>query len=316
MPNADPSLGQLEGVDSSHYQGTIHPIVGRDVYNIQWWAHKATEGTSYVDPTFKKAQEDLRNAGIRYRVWYHFPRGNLSIEAQVEHFLRTIGPLEVGEAAKLDDESAQSLGYSLTIDQAVRWHSLVEQATGRPTVQYTGAFVKHPSDPMTHWKSPRIRNSTIPGVGERPNILASYNSWQNVTTNGLPVHVWQWTSSATMPGLFGGAGSVGRIDRDLVRIPAPYDWACGYVGGPTPPEPEPTPPPIPVPIPPEDEDMKIIVKIAGHANAWLPNGLHLTPEIVSDLIANEGFRVVESAPHSQFERSLLHLSGLTEADLA
>lgn len=248
MPNADESKGEIEGVDSSHWQGTIVPTVGRDVYDIQWWAIKATEGTSYVDPTFKRAQESLRNAGIKYRGYYHFPRGNLPMEAQVEHFVKTVGPLQIGEFAKLDDEKCEPLGYGLTIEQAALWLRLVEEHYGRPCCEYTGAFYRHQTDRNYHWDSELIRNSSI--EGERPNILPSYNTWNKVTTRGRPVHVWQWTSSAVLPGLHFGGDNVGRIDRDLVFLPHAYDLACGYVNKPTPsPEPEPEPIPIPIPTP-------------------------------------------------------------------
>jgi GH25 family lysozyme M1 (1,4-beta-N-acetylmuramidase) len=248
MPDADPSKGQMEGVDSSHWQGTIFPKVGVEKFNIKWWAIKATEGTSYVDPTFRRARQSIRDVagknGILYCPIYHFPRNNLSIEAQVDHFIRTVGPLEVGECAKLDDEAAVSLGAPLTINQAALWHRLIEEYYGRPTCQYTGAFVKHERDPFYHWDSLDLRNSTI--KDERPNILASYNSWSNVTTRGKPVHVWQWTSKAIMPGLHSGGDNVGRIDRDLVLVPHAYDLACGYVDQP---QPIPPTPPIPVPTP-------------------------------------------------------------------
>lgn len=292
MPAADASLGQLEGVDSSHWQGTIHPVVGRDVWDIRWWAHKATEGTSYVDPTFRKAQDDLRNAGIRYRIWYHFPRGDRSIEAQVDHFLRTIGPLEVGEAAKLDDESAESLGYPLTVKQAALWHRLVEEATGRPTVEYTGAFVKHSTDVFYHWDAAEIRNSTIAGAGERPNILASYNPWSKVTTRGKPVHVWQWTSTAVLSGIC--TGGIGRIDRDLVLDPHAYDLACGYADAPAP-----EPPPVIITLP-EEDDMSAarIVTLKGYANAYLVGAgpvTYLTGELFASLTA-DGVKTVEVEP--------------------
>lgn len=242
MPNADPAKGQLEGVDSSHWQGTIYPKVGKEKYGIEWWAIKATEGLSYVDPTFKQAQNDLRDSGIKYVGYYHFPRGNKSIEGQVEHFVNTIGPLQVGEFAKLDDESSESLGYPLTCEQAALWHKLVEAHYGRPTCEYTGAFVKNPSDRFYHWDYAPIRDSTL--GGERPNILASYNSWAKVTTRGRPVHVWQWTSTAHFPGLY--SGGIDRIDRDLVLDPHAYDAACGYTNEPSPPDP---PPVVVEPIP-------------------------------------------------------------------
>lgn len=71
--------------------------------------------------------------------------------------------------------------------------------------------------------------------------------------------------------------------------------------------------PAPAPLPEKEDDM-VIFTFKSYANAWLSTGLHLTPEGVTALVA-QGAVVVTSDDHPQALRSLLHLSGLTQADL-
>jgi len=240
------TAGRQAGLDSSHWNGTVNPKVGVDRYAVSWWACKATEGTAYVDPTFRAAQTALRATGVHYRIWYHFPLNNQSIKDQVDHFLATIGPLQRGEAAKLDDEAATGIGC-LTIKQAQEWHERVETATGRPTVQYTGGYVRNPADVFYHWDAPTLREGLH---GHRPNIFASYNSENTARGNarGKPWDVWQQSSSGQLPGIQTGGISV--IDLDRVDFPSAYDAACGYTSQPTP-----TPTPTPTPMPPGDAEM-------------------------------------------------------------
>lgn len=271
--------GRSKGVDSSHWNGTVVPSAGAAVYGIEWWAHKATEGTAYVDPSFRKAQADMRAARIPYRIWYHFPLNNRSIKDQVDHFLRTIGPLQVGEAAKLDDEAATGIGC-LTIQQAREWHERVETATGRPTVQYTGGYVRNPADVFYHWDADVLREGLH---GHRPNIFASYNSEQTSRSHarGKPWDVWQQSSSGILPGIQSGGISV--IDLDRVDFLSAYDAACGYdTSEPIPPEPTPTPTPVP-PLPPGDAEMSRALLRCADANAaffaWTdPQGIALQVE--------------------------------------
>jgi hypothetical protein len=75
--------------------------------------------------------------------------------------------------------------------------------------------------------------------------------------------------------------------------------------------PKPTPP-NPNPIPEEDD--VIIYAFTDIANTWSQQGIHLSPESYSELVA-QGAKVVTSAPHPQHLKSLLYVSGLNTSDL-
>jgi N-acetylmuramoyl-L-alanine amidase-like protein len=73
------------------------------------------------------------------------------------------------------------------------------------------------------------------------------------------------------------------------------------------------PDPTPTPPEPEDDDM-VIYTLADYTNTWSDRGIALSPEAYGALIA-QGATVVESAHHGQHIKSLLAVSGLTDADL-
>lgn len=111
----------------------------------------------------------------------------------------------------------------------------------------------------------------------------------------------------------------GRTYTDAADIDTcltPFNaWLPHAVPDPTPP-PDPIPVPQPQPDPPQEHDnVKIIIAIRGYANTWTDTGLHLSPEVAGELVDNQGYKIVVSEPHEQMLRSLLHLSGLTNADL-
>lgn len=75
----------LPGIDVSHYQGSINWSAARSS-GIQFAYIKATEGTTYHDPTFNSNYPAAYHAGI-IRGAYHFARpGSSSGAAQANYF--------------------------------------------------------------------------------------------------------------------------------------------------------------------------------------------------------------------------------------
>jgi hypothetical protein len=105
-----PGPGQLVGSDTSHYQSdaTFHAAIK----NSQFAAIKATQGTSYTDPAFKKRWAELGHkidqGKMSLRVAYCFlDKGNG--EAQAKHFLNELGihgKLKDGTRLALDWEAS------------------------------------------------------------------------------------------------------------------------------------------------------------------------------------------------------------------
>lgn len=80
----------LTGIDVSAYQPHIDwraVAAGGDSFAFV----KATEGASYVSPTFREQRDGAKAAGLLVGA-YHFARWERDDpEAQAEHFARTIG---------------------------------------------------------------------------------------------------------------------------------------------------------------------------------------------------------------------------------
>lgn len=72
---------------------------------------------------------------------------------------------------------------------------------------------------------------------------------------------------------------------------------------------------IPDPIPPKPKDDEMFIyAINGYANTWNSSGVHLSPEAFKAM-TDAGIPVVHSDYHEEHVTSLLHLSGLTKANL-
>lgn len=92
---SDPELAKAEafpdsvygyGIDISHY----NPEPDWNTLDVDFVIMKATEGTSYVDPTFSSRRANCRKAGIPVGA-YHYFLGNTDGKTEFNNFLRTVG---------------------------------------------------------------------------------------------------------------------------------------------------------------------------------------------------------------------------------
>jgi hypothetical protein len=101
--------GRLYGTDTSSYQTNAEFQKG--IKNAKWAAIKATEGTSWNDPTFKARWNELgkriSEGKMKLRVAYHFMHAGDGT-AQAKHFLHELGikgKLPAGTRLALDWEA-------------------------------------------------------------------------------------------------------------------------------------------------------------------------------------------------------------------
>jgi GH25 family lysozyme M1 (1,4-beta-N-acetylmuramidase) len=81
-------MAKLNGIDiSGHQPATIVNDLAKA--NVDFFIIKATQGTSFVSPHFKKQLEQATKAGKLTGV-YHFDNGNADYEGEVDHFIRTL----------------------------------------------------------------------------------------------------------------------------------------------------------------------------------------------------------------------------------
>ena len=124
-------------IDLSHHNGAVD--LGRArAAGIAGVIHKATQGTTYVDPMFAANRVKAAAAGLLFGA-YHFGTGGDG-GPQADFFLRTVQPA-ARDLLVLDFEE-NTAGPSMTLDQARAFVSRVRSATGRWPGLYGGHYLK------------------------------------------------------------------------------------------------------------------------------------------------------------------------------
>lgn len=125
-----PGKGQLQGADTSHYQSDA--TFRQTIKNSEFSLIKATQGTTYVDPTFKSRWAELGkkvdSGEMTLRMAYVFLNKGDG-KGQAKHFLDTIGvdgPLPAGTRLVLDWE-ADALSSPQTLKDAAAY---IHKVTG------------------------------------------------------------------------------------------------------------------------------------------------------------------------------------------
>jgi len=127
----------VAGIDVSAWNPNINwpriKMAGRDFVFI-----KATEGTSYVSGTFPGDWAEAKAAGILRGAYHYFRPGSDPVE-QAQIFLETMGELGADDLPALFDwEEDDGISPAVQIARAKTWLLLVEQATGKIPIIYTG----------------------------------------------------------------------------------------------------------------------------------------------------------------------------------
>lgn len=204
-PAAVADTAKPAGVDVSHYQGDINWMsvrcAGRSFAFI-----KATQGASYVDAKFARNWAAAKEAGV-WRGAYHFFSPRVSVDAQIQNFLRTVGKLEVGDLPPvLDVESPEDwagIPHEEKIQMILNWLRGVWQEVGVQPIIYSGpSFV---TDVLRNdsrlaefplWVAHYTRD-------DHPKVPAPWRVWT----------FWQFTDRASVSGING------PVDADVFNGP-------------------------------------------------------------------------------------------------
>jgi len=127
------------GIDVSHYQGRIDwRTVEGD--GVGFAFVKATEGTSFVDPAFRRNWNALGETRILRGAYHRFRPGRDAV-AQAEHFL-AVAPVADGALPPvLDVEATDGVSDARLVRGVRAWLAAVERRTGvRPVVYTKPAF--------------------------------------------------------------------------------------------------------------------------------------------------------------------------------
>lgn len=180
----------IRGIDVSHWQGDIDwQKVKAD--GIRFAIIKATEGTAFVDPNFKRNVNGARAAGVRVGA-YHYAHPDKDPIQQVEHLLRTMEGLKLDFPPALDLEVNHGLSKEQVTHFALRWLSGIERRIGRKPIfySYTSFIQAYIGAELGSWPL-WIAHYDV----DRPRENGVWESWQ----------VFQYRSTGRVNGI---AGSV------------------------------------------------------------------------------------------------------------
>lgn len=184
-------------VDISHHNGNINLQTAKDD-GIIGVIHKATQGTTVIDPMYQTNRTQAANAGLLWGA-YHFGTGGDGT-AQAQYFLRVVGNTD-NTLLVLDFEPNPG-GASMALADARAFVTEVQQATGRFPGFYSGSYIKQL---LGNGRDPVLAQCWLwlPEYGPTPIVPANWTTWT----------MWQYTD-----GNFGpqphSVNGIGNCDRD------------------------------------------------------------------------------------------------------
>ena len=183
-----------EGIDISHYQGTIDwDEVARSA-EISYVYIKATEGESLQDDYYLTNVQGAHRAGLSVGS-YHFYRPNATPQAQLENMTQVVHRQDQDLVPIIDIEREDS-DEAAFIDNLRQFIQLVERHYGKKPLLYTyhNFYNRHFQGLFTnyHWMIARYRSDA---------------PWLN---DGKTYIMWQYTQSGRIPGIRG------KVDRSQI----------------------------------------------------------------------------------------------------
>jgi lysozyme len=185
-------------VDLSHHNQNLDFPRIKNEGGIVGVIHKATQGLTYVDPTYADHMKEALGSGLLWGA-YHFGTGSDGVE-QAQHFLDVVG-LDPQTLLVLDFE-ANSQGPSMNLEEARGFVTHVKQVTGRWPMLYSGYYIKQ-----------LLGSTSDPVLGNCKFWLAQYGPTAVVPANWDTWTLWQYTDGAVGP-LPHDVSGAGLCDRD------------------------------------------------------------------------------------------------------
>jgi lysozyme len=184
-------------VDISHNNGTVH-LDQAKADGIIGVIHKATEGTTFVDPMYQINKSQALNNGLLWGA-YHFGTGDDGV-AQAQHFLNTVDTFD--NTLLVLDFEPNTQGASMSLAEARAFVTQVNQVTGRFPGFYSGSYIKQL---LGSGKDPVLAQCWLwlPEYGPTPVVPANWSTWT----------MWQYTDGNVGPQPHSVNG-IGNCDRD------------------------------------------------------------------------------------------------------
>jgi lysozyme len=205
-----PGSTTVKGVDVSHYDGTIDWATAHGA-GIDFAFAKATESTSFTDPTFATNWAAMKKAGV-VRGAYHFFHADVDPAAQMTYFAQAIqaaGGLEPGDLPPaIDFEVTNNVAASTIEQHLLTAIDALAKATGMKPIVYTSPSFANPIMPAgtgstsTLW----VANWQV----SCPNLPSAWTSWS----------FWQSADNGTVAGISAGSVDLDEFDGSLAQLQA------------------------------------------------------------------------------------------------
>jgi GH25 family lysozyme M1 (1,4-beta-N-acetylmuramidase) len=195
----DATTGILEGIDVSHWQNTITwPSVA--AAGKRFAIIKASESTTYVDPTYATNRAGAQAAGL-WTGAYHFARPDATAGdalAEADHFAATITLGRGDLIPALDLEQAGGLSVAALQAWVTTWLGEVTKKVGiRPMIYTSPNF----------WKTYMGDSRALADAGYKTLWIAHWGvSAPTVPASNWGGHgwtFWQYSNCGTVPGIGG-----------------------------------------------------------------------------------------------------------------
>ena len=204
---------EYHGIDVSNHQGRIdwHKVATDD--NVQFVYIKATEGATYVSPTFEQNIRDARKAGLKVGC-YHFLRATSYIHDQFKNFIERCRKDEQDLAPLIDIEVKGRWTAKQVADSVMHFADLLEQHYGVRPVIYTG----------TNFFNRYLAHDFSEGY---ELFIAKYSEDEPILANNVQYTLWQFTDCGEVRGINTDVDqsrfNFGKSLNDILFNPAPRD---------------------------------------------------------------------------------------------
>jgi lysozyme len=187
-------------IDISHHNQVSSFAKAKDA-GVLGVIHKATQGTTFLDPTFKKNRKRIADAGLLFGAYHFGTAGDAS--AQADFLLSSVGD----DALLVLDFEPNPQGRDMGLLEAEQFVHHVFSMTGRYPGLYSGHTIKEALAAAGITKPEQTELSKcwlwIAQYGPAPLIPTVWSRWT----------LWQYTDGALGPQPHEVPG-VGRCDRD------------------------------------------------------------------------------------------------------
>ncbi len=174
----------VKGLDVYHGDNGGNPINWGNVASagMSFAFVKATEGTTYTDPSFATNWAGVKAAGM-IRGAYHFFHSDLDPVAQATFFLSTVGPINENDLLVLDLETMNGQTQATVISHAETFMATVKAQSGTTPLLYTSPLF------LSSWGTLNQYPLWVANYGvscpDVPSAWKTYTFWQSTGTGSF-----------------------------------------------------------------------------------------------------------------------------------